>query len=377
MPSTSSLAVRIPDHILKLNSYVPGKPIEETRREYKLERVVKLASNENPLGPSPMALSAINDVMKDAHRYPEGEQSLKESLAGHLSISPASLIIGNGSTELIDTLIRAFCEPGDSVVTSQGAFIAYRIFALAHRMNLLESPLTDDLRFDLPAMAEQIERDTRARLVFIANPNNPTGTYVSSSELQTFLERVAAIPDRSVLVVLDYAYWEYVTAADFPDAIELMRRFRNVVVLRTFSKLHGLAGFRVGYAVAAEEIISCLKKVSLPFNVNSLAPIAARAALADSQFIARARAMNIQGLHFWESELTRLGVPFQPSQANFILIDVKAGFGLSGPEIYESCLRHGVIFRPVTNYGMPNALRITIGTPEENSFALDILQKLF
>lgn len=366
----------VPEYIRSLVPYVPGKPIEETQRELGIRRVIKLASNENPLGPSPKALQVLRSAAKSLHRYPDGAAfSLKRELAARLGVDASSLIIGNGSNEVIDLLIRTYCVPGDRMVTSEGAFIAYRLCAQIHGVETLASPLTPDLRFDLDAMLRLVKGDDRVKVVFIANPNNPTGTYVTTSELKSLLEEMRKIRGGSVLVALDYAYWEYVTASDLPDPIELMRQFPNIVVLRTFSKIHGLAGLRVGYGVASPGIISSLERVRQPFNVNSLALAAAEAALSDEAFVARARKTNEQGLQFWEGELKKAGIPFWKSQGNFILVDVLKGLGMSGPEAFEACLREGVIFRPVANYGMPYALRISVGTPTENRVAARILVK--
>lgn len=370
------MMLQVPDYIRRLVPYVPGKPIEETKREFGITRVIKLASNENPLGPSPKAIQAVKSALSDSHRYPDaGAFRLKQALGKHLGISTDSLIIGNGSNEIIDFLIRTFCLPGDSIVTSQMAFVAYKLCAQIHGVQTVETALTPDLRFDLTAIAQAVKDNERARIVFIANPNNPTGTYVTTSELRALLKEIAPIRGSSVLVALDYAYWEYVTATDLPDAIALLKEFPHVIVLRTFSKIYGLAGMRMGYAAGAPEVISALEKVRQPFNVNSLGLIAAEAALADRIFVSRSRKLNRDGMKFWEENLKRLGVPFWPSQGNFLLMDAYKGFGRSGGEIYQSCLRKGVIFRPVANYGMGQGLRISVGTPAENKVALEALKK--
>jgi histidinol-phosphate aminotransferase len=364
------LSSPVPEYIRSLAPYVPGKPIEETQREFKLKRVIKLASNENPLGASPAALKAIRKALPELHRYPDGAAyHLKKALSRHLSVGTDALIIGNGSNEVIDMLIRTFCVQGDAIATSKAAFIAYRICAQVHGVGTLEAPMTPDLRFDLPAIARLARDYDRVRLAFVANPNNPTGTHASGDELRSFLREMSRIRGGSVLVALDYAYWEYVTARDLPDPMALAREFPNVIVLRTFSKIHGLAGLRAGYGVAHPEVISMIEKVRQPFNLNSLALSAAEAALGDRAFVARARKLNQQGLKFWEATLTRLGIPYWPSQGNFILCDVSRGLGKRGGDVYLSCLKKGVIFRPVANYGLMNALRISMGTMEENRIA--------
>lgn len=377
IPMMTSNFPSVPEYIRSLVPYVPGKPIEETQREFKIKRVIKLASNENPLGPSPKALLAARKALTDTHRYPDGAAfRLKQALSKHLGVPAQSLIIGNGSNEIIDFLVRTYCVTGDRVVTSKGAFIAYKICAQIHGVETVETPTTTDLRFDLPEILNRVKNDERVKLVFIANPNNPTGTYVSTNEMKSFLRQLSQVRGGSVLAILDYAYWEYVTAKDLPDPMELQKELPNVVVLRTFSKVYGLAGFRIGYGFSSPEIIGTLEKVRMPFNINSIALAAAEAALSDRAFVQRARKLNTQGLKFWEKELQRLGIPFWKSQGNFILADVRRGLGMSGIEVYNACLRRGVIFRPIANYAMPDALRISVGTSDENKIAVRVLTEL-
>lgn len=365
----------VPEYIRSLVPYVPGKPIEETQRELGIKKVIKLASNENPLGPSPKALLAAKKALGDLHRYPDAAAfALKAALAKNLGAAPNQFLIGNGSNEVIDMLIRTYCQPGDSIVTSKAAFIAYRICAQIHGVKTIEAPLTPDLRFDLPAIARFVREYEQAKLVFIANPNNPTGTYVNDKELRAFLKEISQIRGGSVLVALDYAYWEYVTAKDLPDPMKLLEEFPNVVVMRTFSKVYGLAGLRVGYGVGRPDVILSVEKVRQPFNLNSIALAAAEAALSDHAFVRRSRKVNDEGMVFWKNALNQMGIPFWPSQGNFLLADVSEGLGKRGGDVYESCLRRGVIFRPVANYGLMNALRISIGTPAENRLALKALQ---
>lgn len=364
----------VPEYIRTLVPYVPGKPIEETQRELGIRRVIKLASNENPLGPSPRAVRAAQKLLAGTNRYPDGGAfALKQALSRFHGLGPEAFIVGNGSNEIIDFVIRTYCLPGDAIVTSQAAFIAYRLCAQIHGVRTLEAPLADGLRFDLGAILNRVRDDEKARIVFIANPNNPTGTYVNETELCEFLEEVRRIRGGSVLVALDYAYWEYVSAPDLPDPLMLLRRFPNLLVLRTFSKVYGLAGFRIGYATASPEIIRTVEKVRQPFNVSSLAMVAAAAALEDGSFVRASVKANARGLRYWEAALERMAIPFWKSQGNFILADVQSGLGRSGPEVYQTCLKRGVIFRPVANYGLPGALRISVGTPEENELAVRAL----
>ncbi len=375
-----------PEYIRTLQPYVPGKPIEETQREYGLKKVVKLASNENPLGPSPKALAAARKSLGEQHRYPDaGAYALRQALCKSLStperkLTAGELLLGNGSNELIDLLIRTYTVPGDAIATSQAAFVAYRVCAQAHGTRIVESPLTPDLRFDLPALLELVRKDEGVKIVFIANPNNPTGTHNTESELREFLAGVSKVRGGTIITVLDYAYWEYVTdrggANSIPDPMKLQAEFPNVVVLRTFSKIYGLAGFRIGYGVGSAELFSFCERIRMPFNLGAPALAAAEAALLDKTYVRQAIRENQQGMKFWKKELERLSIPYWPSQGNFLLVNARKGFGKSGVEVFQECLKVGVIFRPVANYGLHDALRISIGTMAENRFALKALEKV-
>jgi histidinol-phosphate aminotransferase len=378
MQAEKSTFPQVQDYIRKLVPYVPGKPIEETQREFKLKRVIKLASNENPLGPSPKGKAAAARALKEIHRYPDASgYGLKNALSSHLSVQANEIVLGNGSNEIIDLLIRAYCIPGDTIVTSRAAFVAYKVCAQVHGVRALEAELTPDLRFDLPAMLKLLREDARARIVFIANPNNPTGTYVNGRELTNFLDEVSRVRGGECLVVLDSAYVDYVSAPDLPDSIALYRKYPNVVALRTFSKAYGLAGLRVGYGVASPELVGNLNKIRMPFNLNIPGLAAAEASLADRAFLKKVIAQNRRGMRFWEQSLTEMGVPFWPSQGNFLLADMQRGVGRSGSEVFQACLARGVIFRPVDNYGLPHALRISVGTDEENRMAVRVLRELY
>ncbi len=376
-PEGTQPRFHVTESIRSVAPYIPGKPIEETQREFGLKKVIKLASNENPLGASPKAMAALKKALKDANRYPDATGfKLKQALSKMLKVSPGELTLGNGSNDVIDTSVRTFCVPGDAVVTSQAAFLAYKLSAQIHGARVIQTPMTADLRFDLAAMLRAIREDQGVRLVFIANPNNPTGSYVTRDELRAFLREVALVRGGSVVVGLDYAYWEYVTAKDLPDPLELYREFPNVIVYRTFSKVYGLSGLRVGYALANSEIITSMEKVRQPFNLNSLALTAAEAALSDKAFVSRSRKTNSDGLKFWKKELKKLGIPYWESQGNFLLIDAKRGLGMEAAEVYQESLRRGVILRPVANYGLRDALRISMGTPSENQTAIRVLKAL-
>lgn len=366
----------IPSHIQTLSPYVPGKPIEETQREFKLKKVIKLASNENPLGPSPKALAALKASVRGSHLYPDASAyRLKRRISRMYKVPPESILVSNGSNEAIDLLIRTVCVPGDQIVTSEAAFVAYEVCAQAHGTQTLKARLDSEMRFDLQAMARLVRENARVKVVFIPNPNNPTGTYNTEKELNAFMEEIRAIRGGSVIVALDYAYWEYVTAKDLPNPMEYVRSSERVVVLQTFSKAYGLAGLRVGYLIGHPELVGYMNRIRMPFNVGSGALAAAEAALDDRAFVKRARAINREGMKLWEKTLRRWNVPFLPSQGNFLLVNVQRGFGKSGVEVFQAALRKGVIFRPVANYGLHDYLRISVGTQAENRLAIRVLEE--
>lgn len=367
----------VPPYIASLKPYVPGKPIEETQREYGLKQVIKLASNENPLGPSPKAIAAIRKRLGDMHRYPDAQGfRLKRALSKKFKVAASEIILGNGSNDLIDYVLRAYCVPGDQIVTSQTAFLAYAISAQIQGVQTLQAPVGIGMRFDLGAMLELVRRNSRVRLVFIANPNNPTGTYVTDAELRQFLKAIQSLHDGRVLVALDDAYGEYTTARDFPNQLKIYNDFPNVFLMRTFSKIYGLGGLRVGYGFARPAVIQVLDRVRPPFHVSDLALAGAEAALGDSAFVRKSLQVNRSGLKFWQKALDRLGIPWIPSQGNFLLANVQKGLGRSGPDAAEAALQQGVIFRPVANYGLSGFLRISVGTEAENKKAVGVLKNL-
>lgn len=369
--------LQVPEYIRTLVPYSPGKPIEETQREYGIKRVVKLASNENPLGCSSQVKKAIRKHLKEIHRYPDsGGYHLKKTLANHLKTTPSHLILGNGSNEVIDLLIRTFSLPGDAILTSQAAFIAYRICAQVHGVKTYEVPLDSQLKFSPSDIIEKIKSHSEIKILFIANPNNPTGTYLNRDELFSLLRDLETLRGDSLCVVLDYAYWEYVTAKDLPSPSQILSTFPHVILLRTFSKVHGLSGLRLGYGQGLEEMISMMERIRQPFNINSLAQVAGKAALSDKSFVKKSISLNRDEKKFWESTLNEIKIPFWKSQGNFILADIGRALGCSGNQIYEECLQRGVIFRPVGNYGLPTALRISIGTKAENRFSAQVLKKV-
>jgi len=352
--------------IQSVHPYQPGKPISEVQRELGLRKVVKLASNENALGSSPKAIRAVKRALSQSQFYPDGGcYYLTQKLAATLKVPGAQIVIGNGSNELIELLARGFLTPGDEVLSSEQTFLVYPILSQVTGAKYVTVPLKD-WRYDLDALLGKIT--PRTRIIFIANPNNPTGTYVNAAEVRRFLE---AVPPR-VLVCFDEAYVDFAEARDFPDMLELVRRGRwpNVAILRTFSKAYGLAGFRVGYGIFSAEVASYLHKIRQPFNVNHFAQVAAEAALSDKAFLKKTQKMVRDGRRFFYRELSRLGLPWLPSEANFILVNVQT----DGQALFEAMLQRGVIVRSMKAYGLPEWLRITIGLETENRLCLKALE---
>ncbi len=363
----------VPPHIESLKPYVPGKPIEETERELGITGVAKLASNENPLGPGQKAIEAVREAVAKAHLYPDGACFyLKRHLAEVLGVRTEELVVGNGSNELLELLVRTFLRPrgtvaegDDEAIISEGSFIVYKLALQAHGVSAVSVPMKDRT-FDLDAMADAVTE--RTRMVFVANPNNPTGTWVDRKTLGRFLSR---LPEQ-VIVVLDEAYLEYVTEDDYPDGLHFRESHPNLVVLRTFSKIHGLAGMRVGYGVMPAQLADYVNRVRAPFNVNSLGQVAALAALDDTEHVRRSRKLNAEGLAYFREALPEVGVTVTPSVANFVLAD----FGRPGTEVFEACLREGVIIRPMAGYGFLESARISVGLPEENARVVRALKKV-
>lgn len=355
-----------PSHVKAIAPYRPGKPIEEVAREYGLDpaRIVKLASNENPLGMPESARAAIQRALDELSRYPDGNGfELKAAISRRYGVPAEWISLGNGSNDGLELVARAVCAPGQSIVYAEHSFAVY---ALATQALGARGIVVPAVRFghDLEAMAAAVTDDTR--VVFIANPNNPTGTFVEAAKLQAFLQRVPP----SVAVVLDEAYTEYLPPELRYDSIAWVREHPNLVVSRTLSKAYGLAGLRVGFLVAQPALTELINRVRQPFNVNSLALAAAVAALADQAFLERSYQVNREGLAQLEAGFKRLGLEFVPSYGNFILFRV-------GPAdvVFERLLRSGVIVRPVGNYGLPQWLRATVGLPEENAALLAALEK--
>lgn len=354
--------------VQKLSPYVPGKPVDELARELGLDpaKIVKLASNENPLGPSARAVAAIQAELAELTRYPDGSgYLLKERLASRYGVAPEQVTLGNGSNDILDLVARAYLAPGVNAVFSAHAFAVYPISTQAVGAQGKVVPARD-YGHDLDALLQAIDEDTR--VVFIANPNNPTGTWFDSTALNRFLQ---AVPER-VLVVLDEAYIEYAEEGELPDGMAFLAAHPNLLVSRTFSKAYGLAALRVGYAISSAQVADVLNRVRQPFNVNSLAMAAACAVLDDEQYLAASRRANSEGMRQLEAGLRELGLAWIASKGNFVAVD----FGRDAAPINQALLREGVIVRPVAGYGMPTFLRVSIGTEAENARFLEALAKV-
>lgn len=358
--------------VLGLSPYVPGKPISELKREYGLRNVIKLASNENPWGPSPAALQAMHQALAEVWMYPDGSaHELKAALADFLRVSPTQITLGNASNELLLLLAEAFLTAAHSGVCSQYGFAIYALVIRATGARCIEAPAlgpTHTMHYghDLAAMARAIDADTR--LVFIANPNNPTGTWLEAAALRAF---IAAAPPHA-LIVLDEAYYEYSRLSGCDGTLEWLQEFPNLVLVRTMSKAYGLAGIRIGYAISHPEVADALNRIRPAFNVSNVAQAGAIAALADPHHLEQVVARTIAERARMEAALRAANIAFTPSATNFLLVEV----GARMPEIYEQLLRDGIIVRPMAGYGLPRHLRISVGLPEQNTQLLALLTRL-
>lgn len=349
------------ERILQLQPYKPGKSAEDIKREYNITHVVKLASNENPYGCSPRVATALQDVLKNSAIYPDGHTTkLREKLADFLQVKESQLLFGSGLDEVIQMISRVLLTEGDNIVTANETFPQYKHHAIIEGANVREIPLTNGI-FDLDKIAEAIDEQTK--IAWICNPNNPTGTYVSEDMLRSFLEKVPV----HTIVICDEAYLEYVTATDFPQSIPLLNEFKNLMVLRTFSKAYGLASLRIGYAIGHDEIIEKINIARLPFNTSTFAQVAAYTALDDQTFINHCTKKNAENLIRYEAVLQELPVEFYPSQTNFIFIKWK-----KPNDLFNHLLTNGYIVRP-----FPNGVRITIGTNEQNEGVINCLRDYF
>lgn len=360
--------IRPPDYISSIKPYVPGKPVEELERELGIKGSVKLASNENPLGPSALAMQAVRDAVLSAdlssslNRYPDGSgYYLTKSLSERLQVREDEIILGNGSNELLDIAVRTYIRPGDEAVMAHPSFVVYSMSVQAQGGTPVRVPLKD-YTHDLDAMAEAVT--PRTKIVFIANPNNPTGTINKREEFDRMMKR---IPE-GILTIVDEAYFEYVTDPDYADSVKHFRDGRDILILRTFSKIYGLAGLRIGYGFAKRDVVVEINKLRPPFNTSSLAQKAALGALKDEAHISSSRDVNEQGKQLLYGELEALGMKYVPTEANFIYMPLEQ----DSADIYNRLLKEGVIVRPMG----PREIRVTIGLPGENKRFIEALKKV-
>ena len=352
-------------NILTVSPYIAGKPLDETKRQLGLKDVIKLASNENPLGPSPRAVDAIRKAALGLNRYPDSAGFyLKKKLARALNVNTANLVLGNGSDELIDIIIKTFVEDDENIITSDTTFLEYEIIASVYGRKITKVPLRY-FKYDLESIKKKIDKKTK--LIFIANPNNPTGTYITKYELDDFL---TGLPN-DLLIVLDEAYDAFIDVNDFPNLLERFKD-KNIILLKTFSKSYGLAGLRLGYAVLNEELAAYMERARQPFNTNLLAQAGAIAALDDKEFLRKTRKVVWEGKSYLYDNLKKLGLAYVPSVTNFILIDVAQ----DGLEFFRKMLKFGVIIRDMKQYGLKNFIRVTVGTMKENERFIRVLRKI-
>ena len=355
--------------IAGLNPYKPGKPIDEVARELGLSEITKLASNENPQGVSERVRLRLSEAVADLARYPDGSgYSLKQALARNLGVDAAQITLGNGSNDVLEIAARVMVQPGSEAIIAQHAFIVYYLAVTASGGTLITVP-ADHYGADLDAMLTAVTENTR--VIFLANPNNPTGTWVSERSLTKFLDE---LPQR-VWVVLDEAYFEYVDEPDYPNGVHLLDRYPNLMITRTFSKAYGLAGLRVGYGVSTPELADLLTRARQPFNVNSLALVAAETALSDQEYLAASREINRAGMRQLNAGLTDLGLEYIPSAGNFLTFSL-AGRDLSAALVNQRLLEKGLIVRPIAEYGLPDHLRVSIGLEAENTRFLKVLRHI-
>ena len=352
--------------ITELSPYQPGKPIEELERELGIVDIIKLASNENPLGPSRVVIESITGQLAELARYPDGSAyQLKDKLQAKLGIDPAMVTVGNGSNDVLELVARVFLGPGLESIVSEHSFVVYPLVTKSLGAELIVIPAID---FGQDLNATRAAISDRTRVIFIANPNNPTGTWVDKQSLLSFLD---AVPEK-VLVVLDEAYAEYVAEPDYPNGLELVDDYPNLIVTRTFSKAYGLAGLRMGYSVSHPDIADLMNRVRQPFNVNAMSLAAALVALDDEAYLKESVRVNNEGMKMLTDACDQLGLGYIPSVGNFLTID----FGCDAMPIYDGLLQEGVIVRPIGVYGLPNHLRVTVGLPLENKRFIDSLKKL-
>jgi histidinol-phosphate aminotransferase len=359
--------MEVKKQLISLKPYQPGKPIEEVKKEYGLEKIVKLASNENPFGSSPAAKEAIKNTVDELAIYPDGyATTLRETVANYLNVNGDQLIFGNGSDEIILIISRALLSPGTNTVMASPTFPQYKHNAVIEGAEIREVELIDG-NHDLEGMLKQIDENTK--VVWVCSPNNPTGTYIKKDELISFMERVP----KTTLIVLDEAYYEYVEAEDFLETVPLLQQYPNVIILRTFSKIYGLASLRIGYGVGNAEFIRQIEPAREPFNTSRISHAAAIASLKDEDFVIECRTKNRKGLQQFETFCEEQNLAYYPSQGNFILIDFNP---LQGNEVFQYLLERGFIVRSGNALGFPTCIRVTVGTQEENEEIISILKDM-
>jgi histidinol-phosphate aminotransferase len=358
--------MKAPEYIYALKPYTPGKPIEELEREYGIADSIKLASNENPMGPSPKALEAIEGALRALHRYPDANvHQLRNRLAEKLNVPPHGIVFGNGSNEIIELLVRTFLREGDEVIIPEPSFLMYEIMVQAQGAQPIKVALRERV-LDLAAMAHRISSKTR--MIFVTNPNNPTGTIVFREDFESFLQSVSP----EIIVVMDEAYIEFARDKACPAGLDYLNGENTVVTLRTFSKVFGLAGLRIGYGVMKREVADLVNRVRQPFNTNLLGQVGALAALDDDAFFEETLKTVHDGLDYLYREVEKLGLPYFRTETNFFLIDVKQ----DARQVFEKLLRRGVIVRPMAAYGYPNYIRINAGLPRENERFIEALGQI-
>jgi histidinol-phosphate aminotransferase len=361
-----TIAELMPQNIRDIAPYIPGKPVEEVERELGIS-AIKLASNENPFGPSPKVVEAIHQFLPKANYYPIGDgYFLREKLAARFGLSMDEVILGSGSSELLELVARTFLTSRDEALTSEKSFVMYYLAPQEMNCPVIRAPM-NEYTYNLDAIRTLVHPNTR--VIYLANPNNPTGTMFSAEQLDGFLR---GLPE-SLIVVIDEAYYEYVQIPGYSHSIEYLKQYPNVLVLRTFSKAYGLAGFRIGFGLGQAELIGALNKVRAPFNTSSFAQVAAIAALDDQEYVRKSVEMNREGYQYLTRELEKLNIPFVPSVANFILVET----GNDCVEDFQNLLNQGIIVRPMKANGFPGGFRVTIGSPEENRKFIQAMGKLF
>ncbi|MEZ0535693.1 histidinol-phosphate transaminase [Caldicellulosiruptoraceae bacterium PP1] len=354
------------DVISTISPYIPGKPISDVKRELGLENVIKLASNENPLGPSQKVVEAITKHFNELSLYPDGNcTELKKKLSEKLNVKSSQILLGAGSDEITQFIANVFIDAGDNSIMAKPSFPRYETVTKVMGGIPIEIPLLN-YKHNLDEFLKNM--NNRTKVIWICNPNNPTGTIIEKDQLFSFIKSVP----KDIVVVIDQAYKEYIDDPSYPDAIEWLEHFENIIVLQTFSKIYGLASFRIGYAISSEEIIEKLNRVRPPFNVNSLAQVAALAALDDTEYIANAKKLNKASLEYFYKKFEELNLPYIKSYGNFVMVDIKK----NSVEIFKQLLQKGIIIRPGNIFGMDTFIRVTTGTMEENQYFIKELQKL-